>query len=130
MHIQIFIPMKAPFFWKRIQQFNYSNRTSKETKSVFGSSHWEPHRYSELFQNLWKMLVKEFIFGNVVGYRPAVLQKKWNSFSGISQEFCLQIHLVKSWNNYFEENLFNQNISSGYFCLCQQFPKKQRKYTY
>ena len=35
MHIQIFIPVKAYFFWKgiqqSIQQFNYDSKTSSET---------------------------------------------------------------------------------------------------
>ena len=29
-----------------------------------------------LYQNFWKVLVKEFIFGNVAGYSPAALLKK------------------------------------------------------
>ena len=56
MHIQIFITVKASFFWKgiqqSIQQLDYCNKTSKETDqrlSLFGSSHWEPDRYSEFF---------------------------------------------------------------------------------
>ena len=35
--------------------------------------------------------------------------------------------ISEKWNSYFEENLFNQNTSSGCFCLRQQFPKKQKK---
>ena len=35
MHIQVFIPVKASFFWKEIQQsiqqFDYYNAASKET---------------------------------------------------------------------------------------------------
>ena len=84
MHIQIFIPVKASFFWKgfqqSIQQFDYCNKTSKEVnqrKSLLGSNYWEPDRYSEFFlKNLWKILVKEFIFDNVAGCRPIVLLKK------------------------------------------------------
>ena len=29
LHIQIFIPMKASFFWKGNQQFNYCNKLSR-----------------------------------------------------------------------------------------------------
>ena len=57
MPIQKFISVKASIFWKRIQQFDYCNKTSKEINqrySVFGSSHWEPDKYSVSFsQNLW-----------------------------------------------------------------------------
>ena len=35
--------------------------------------------------------------------------------------------ISEKWNSYFEENLFNQNTSSGCFYLRQQFPKKQKK---
>ena len=66
--MQIFITVKESFFWKGIQQWiqqiDYCNKTFKETnqrQSVFGSSHWELDRYSELFflfriseKYLWK----------------------------------------------------------------------------
>ena len=44
---------------------------------VFGSSDWEPDRYSEYFLSKFlKIIFEEFIFANVTGYRPAVLLKK------------------------------------------------------
>ena len=134
LHIQILITAKASFFWKgiqkSIQQSEYCNKTSKEADqrlSLFGSSHWEPDRHSEFFlPNLWKILLKEFIFGNVAGYRPAVLLKKLFFLRHFSR--ILPIDSVgKMIEQLFWRNLFNQNTSCGCFCLCQQFPKKQKK---
>ena len=67
----------------------------------------------------------EFIFGNVAGYRPALLLKK--ELSGICQGIFLKNQLPKLWSSYFEGNLYNQNTSSGCFCLCQQFLKNRRR---
>ena len=65
--------------------------------------------------------MKKLIFGNVAGYRSAVLLKR-NSFLGISQGFCLTDSV-----KFFEEKPFSQNTSSCCFCLCQQFPKKTKE---
>ena len=66
-------------FSKGIKQFNYCNKASNESNqrySVFGSNHWQHIAIPCFCQNLWKILVKEFIFDNAAGYRSAVLLQR------------------------------------------------------
>ena len=62
--------MKASFFWKGIQQFNYYNKTSKETNQRYSGAATESHTgiLSFFVKIPKKIFLKEFIFGNAVCY--------------------------------------------------------------
>ena len=79
MHIEIFIPWKHLSFESEFNnQFNnHCSKSFKRTNqrySVF--SHWEIQVFWDFYQNLWKILVKEFIFGNDAGYMGGVRLKR------------------------------------------------------
>ena len=46
------------------------------------------------------------------------------------KDFAFTYSVGKTIEQLLWRTLFNQNTSSGCFYLCQQFPKKQKKWTY
>ena len=116
---------KYLFPWKRLsfeEEFNsqFSNliiAVNLQILSVFGSKHWESHRW-DFFQNHWKILVKDFIFGNVASYIPAILLKKklfLRHFSRILlRDSVGKITEQLFWRNLFQSKHFRpENFTSG-----------------